>query len=230
MPRPWIIVHCLMSVDARLTTARRLETHWEEIAPTAVHEYYRLARHLGVQGILTSASLISLAEHTLAEQDIVASDPRQLAPAVIVPDNRGRINWTLIKRKPWFRSAVALCSKKTPKDYLEYLDEEGIHYIVAGEEHVDLEAALDALWERYRIGMLACLGGAQLTGALLRRGLIDEISVVIAPLAIGGITTPTLFEASDLSSLQQILRLRLSHFMGLEGGAVWLRYEVIPKE
>jgi 2,5-diamino-6-(ribosylamino)-4(3H)-pyrimidinone 5'-phosphate reductase len=226
MPRPWIIIHCITSVDGRLTTARGLQTRWEEIAPEALREYYRLSHYLGSQGILTSATTLSVAEQSMAGE-LMASEESKPSPVLIVPDNRGRANWTLLKRMPWLKSVIVLCSENTPRSYLTYLEEERIEYVVAGRRRVDLELALETLWGQYRLSLLQCQGGGALNGILLRRGLADELSLVVAPLAVGGTKTPTLFDATDLEDVRSITRLKLSHCQGLTGGALWLRYDVL---
>jgi 2,5-diamino-6-(ribosylamino)-4(3H)-pyrimidinone 5'-phosphate reductase len=229
MPRPWIIIHCIISVDGRLTTARHLRTRWEEVTPEAVAEYYRLSRYLGAQGILISSNNLPVAEQAIQVLQEDAIQPRP-APALIVPDSRGRVNWTLMKRMPWLQSVLVLCAESTPASYLSYLSDEGIEYIVAGDKDVDLRAALEEVWLRRRLSLVQCQGGGILTGQLLRHGLADELSLVVAPIAVGGTNTPTLFEAPDLDSVMHITRLRLSHLQGLNGGALWLRYDIAREE
>lgn len=231
MPRPWVIIHCISSVDGRLTTARGQRTRWEDLTPAALNEYYRLSRHLGAQGVLASASTLVVAEQAISGMDVEPGLPSEKpAPILIVPDNRGRINWTLLKRMPWLGRVLVICSEATPSPYLNYLKDEGIQWITAGADRVDMTTAMEVLWKEYRLGLLQCQGGSALNGALLRNGLVDEISLVIAPLAVGGVKTPTLFDAVDLHSVQEITRLRLSHCQGLDGGALWLRYEVLHPE
>ena len=228
MPRPWIIIHCITSIDGRLTTARGLRTRWEDVTPLALAEYYRLSRHLGAQGILASATTLFVAEQAIAGMDTRPGLPSDKpSPTLIVPDNRGRINWTLLKRMPWLKRVLVICSQATPEPYLNYLEDEDIKWIVAGENRINLPMAMEILWSQYRMGLIQCQGGSALNGSLLRNGLVDEISLVVAPITVGGMKTPTLFNAVDLHSVQDITRLRLSRCEGLKGGALWLRYEVI---
>ena len=56
--------------------------------------------------------------------------------------------------------------------------------IVAGDDHIDLAAALDRLAERGLRRML-CEGGPTLFGALLRAGLVDELCLTVSPLLTG---------------------------------------------
>ena len=61
---------------------------------------------------------------------------------------------------------------------------EGADVIVAGEQTVDLKAAIDALAERGHQRMLA-EGGPYLLGQLIAFGLLDELCLTIGPLLAG---------------------------------------------
>jgi riboflavin-specific deaminase-like protein len=56
--------------------------------------------------------------------------------------------------------------------------------VMAGEEGVDLEAALDHLGGRGSV--VLCEGGPTLNGELARDDLIDELCVTVAPVLVGG--------------------------------------------
>jgi riboflavin biosynthesis pyrimidine reductase len=120
-----------------------------------------------------------------------------------------------------------LCSKATPRSYIEHLQIEGIPYVIAGESHVDLQAALKEVKEGYRVKRIVCQGGGAINGALLRAGLVNEISVLMTPFAVGGIDTPTLFDAPNLISAEYMTRLKLLTCKRFEKNFVWLHYQVI---
>jgi 2,5-diamino-6-(ribosylamino)-4(3H)-pyrimidinone 5'-phosphate reductase len=60
-------------------------------------------------------------------------------------------------------------------------------------ERVDLPAFLDALEQR-GVERLMVEGGGELVFSLLREGLIDEVSVYVAPVFVGGRDAPTLVD------------------------------------
>ncbi|MGD8793152.1 MAG: dihydrofolate reductase family protein, partial [Anaerolineae bacterium] len=158
-----------------------------------------------------------------ADQD--GEDSRTL---LVVPDSRGRIhNWPQIRREPWWRDVVVLCSQATPQDYVDGLRQMGVDTIIAGYDHVDLAAALEALNARYGIQTVQVDSGGTLNGVLLRAGLVDEISVLISPTLAGGMSPRSIYRAPDLASAEGILPLRLFHLERLEDDIVWLRYEVV---
>jgi 2,5-diamino-6-(ribosylamino)-4(3H)-pyrimidinone 5'-phosphate reductase len=51
---------------------------------------------------------------------------------------------------------------------------------------------LRTLRDKYKIRTIACEGGPTLFRALLKRGLIDQLNLTIAPYLFGGAKAPTL--------------------------------------
>jgi riboflavin biosynthesis pyrimidine reductase len=74
---------------------------------------------------------------------------------------------------------------------------------------------------------LGLSGGGSINGAFLRKDLIDEISLVIAPLAIGGTSTPSIFDSENLKDIGDATNLELKNMKPVSDGAVWLQYTVI---
>lgn len=68
------------------------------------------------------------------------------------------------------------------------------HLIVAGDEEVDLAAALHMLADEHDVRHVLCEGGPSLNTALLATGLVDELCITVAPLLTGsdarGIVSP----------------------------------------
>jgi 2,5-diamino-6-(ribosylamino)-4(3H)-pyrimidinone 5'-phosphate reductase len=126
---------------------------------------------------------------------------------------------------PW-RGGVALCAASTPTEHLDYLDAHGIERLVAGEERVDLAAALDWLAERHGVRTVRVDSGGTLNGALLRAGLVDEVSVLVHPALVGGTSPRSLFRASDLEHAGGVVALSLEAMERVRRDVVWLRYTV----
>jgi 2,5-diamino-6-(ribosylamino)-4(3H)-pyrimidinone 5'-phosphate reductase len=153
--------------------------------------------------------------------------PGDARPLLVVPDSRGRLrSWDYWRAQSYWRQAVALCSRATPGEYLDYLREHNIEYIVAGDDHVDYRAALEELNTRHEVRVVRVDSGGTLNGALLRAGLVDEVSVLVHPVLIGGTTPRSLFRAPNPASAEDAVPLHLLHLERLEGDVVWLRWQV----
>ncbi len=68
--------------------------------------------------------------------------------------------------------------------------------------------------------------GGTLNGALLREGLVDEVSVLIHPYLVGGTTPGSMFRATDLKKDDDVIRLSLIAVEKAKDNIVWLRYKV----
>jgi 2,5-diamino-6-(ribosylamino)-4(3H)-pyrimidinone 5'-phosphate reductase len=222
MKLPKVILHMGLSVDGR--------DDWGAVSGSP---YYELVARFQANVDLSGSKTIATAflpenpQEAFADiYDLWANMPAR--PKLAVVDSKGRIdNYHLIKKQPWWEDVIALCSATTPKDHLKYLEEQGVEYILAGEEQVDLAAALQTLHERYGVKVVRVDSGGILNGVLLRAGLVDEVSVVISPELVGGTSARSLFVAPDLTSSEGVIPLRLTHVEEFKGGFVWLRYEVI---
>ncbi len=91
--------------------------------------------------------------------------------------------------------------------------------VVAGDEDVDLRAAVQALHER-GLRRLLCEGGPTLVTALLAAGLLDELCLTTSPVLLG--TAPTLLVAA----LPAPVGLHLVHLVDGEDGSLLSRWTV----
>lgn len=85
---------------------------------------------------------------------------------------------------------------------------------------------LDILHERFGIRRLLLEGGAGINGSLLAAGLVDELSVLIAPALDGGEDVQGIVAFKD--GLAGRVRLSLIAADTLQHGIVHLRYQVLP--
>jgi riboflavin biosynthesis pyrimidine reductase len=90
--------------------------------------------------------------------------------------------------------------------------------VVAGDSHVDLRAALDALADR-GLRHVECEGGPHLLGWLIAAGLLDELCLTVAPVVAGGTAGRIV---AGLQS-QVVDDLQLVHVLEDEG-YLFLRY------
>jgi 2,5-diamino-6-(ribosylamino)-4(3H)-pyrimidinone 5'-phosphate reductase len=154
----------------------------------------------------------------------VKNDPR---PLLVIADSRGRMRcWDNIRKWPYMRDVLALCSSTTPQEYLGYLKDRRIGKIVAGNDHIDMRAALEALNREYGVKVLRVDSGGTLNSVLLHAGLVSEVSVLIYPFIAGGKSDPSLSDPlkAGIAELQVSLKLQCTEVVG--NGIVWARYLV----
>lgn len=219
---PRVILHNAVSADGRI----------DGFVPD-IGQFYELAGGFKEDATLVGAETILNPPEPIPPEDDHAFEPPQIdpkdpRPLLAVPDSRGRVrHWHFLRAQPYWRAMVALCSKTTPKEYFDYLRKRHVEWIVAGDDHVDMPAALEELNARYGTKVVRVDSGGTLNGVLLRAGLVHEISILIHPTLVGGTTPKSLFRGPDLASPDSAIPLKLIHAEEFESGAVWLRYEVL---
>jgi riboflavin biosynthesis pyrimidine reductase len=102
------------------------------------------------------------------------------------------------------------------------------HYFFAGKMELDLGVALEMLARELRVKRLLLEGAGGANGALLRAGLIDEISLILWPVVDGAKGAPSVFDSSEAEAEQRapIQTMTLESSRVLDRGAVWLRYRL----
>jgi 2,5-diamino-6-(ribosylamino)-4(3H)-pyrimidinone 5'-phosphate reductase len=107
---------------------------------------------------------------------------------------------------------------------LDYLAERRIETIIAGDDRIDMRAALEELDRTYGVKVLRVDSGGTLNSVLLKNGLVDEVSVLIHPFIAGGKADPTLCD--PLHAGIRNLQVPLSHLRTevMAQGIVWSRY------
>jgi 2,5-diamino-6-(ribosylamino)-4(3H)-pyrimidinone 5'-phosphate reductase len=209
---PYVVIHTAVSVDCRMD---RLDVDMEQ--------YYSLIPTWKEDCTLSSSQTMLQAGLEEWEHD-GSSDPS--APLLAVVDGRGRFNgWKKVAPSPFWRKGVALSTTRTPEEHLEQVRSSGADVIVAGDEHVDLRAALEELNVRYGVGTVRVDSGGTLNGVLLRAGLVSEVSMVMQPQLIGGRSPSSFFIADDLGG-GAAMDAELMSVERLDGGSVWLRYRL----
>ena len=157
-------------------------------------------QHLFRQRALADAVLLG---HSTLERDNVrlgvSEDLRQErikrgqspAPVRVIVSNEGRINPQL-KIFQWELSPILIfTTERMPRDVRSALsDRATLHF--SKTRNVDLHAMLKLLRRNYNVRRVACEGGPTLFRSMLERGLIDELSLTIAPYLFGGASAPTL--------------------------------------
>lgn len=100
-------------------------------------------------------------------------------------------------------------------------------------DKLNLRQILKDLYEKYGAERLTIQSGGNMNGRFLREDLIDYVSVVIAPVLVGGRDTPTLIDGDAISSPSELSAIRPMELLGckvLHDSYIHLRYKVTHKE
>ena len=122
---------------------------------------------------------------------------------------------------------ICVVSEQAADDYLATLRQRQISYVVAGRDSVDLAKAVEQLGELFGIRTLLLEGGGHINGAFLAAGLVDEVSLLIAPGVDGRPEIAAVFDGMKRTPGGKAVSLKLKSFERREGDVLWLRYDVV---
>jgi 2,5-diamino-6-(ribosylamino)-4(3H)-pyrimidinone 5'-phosphate reductase len=119
---------------------------------------------------------------------------------------------------------VIFTTDQTSKAQVEILRSHGLEVFVHESPHVELKKALYTLKE-LGVNRLMVEGGGTLNFELLRLGLVDQLSMYIAPMIFGGESAPTAAAGSGVARGEAI-SLKLVYSEVHDDGGVVLQYQV----
>ena len=222
---PWVILYNAVSLDGRITGF-----------DADVELYYELASGWDVDAVLMGSNTVltgfGLKPGQIIGESEVAFQPRKKEeeddrPLLVVPDSKGQIRiWSELLKMPYIRDVLVLCSRSTPSEYLDFLDERYIDYLVVGYQHVDLEVALEELNTKFDVKKIRIDSGGVLNGVLLRAGLVDEVRLLVHPELVGGDKTNSIFQEMGLDDWNTPIKLKLDNVEKIKDDIIYLKYKV----
>jgi riboflavin biosynthesis pyrimidine reductase len=229
--KPYVICHMLISLDGRIHPSRWTESPdgdrkvWSSVYEK-VHE--TLAADAWLVGRVTMAEM-SKAEAHPPDGPFDVTRPHHFARRdadsyAIAFDRSGKLHFT--KPDVGGDHVVVLLGPGVPDSHLAELAKDGVSYVVAADEAMDARPLLELLGRELGIERLLVEGGGNVNGSMMAAGVVDEISLLVAPAIDGALRITGVFEVPDARGLAGKARLRLTSSETLEHGLVHLRYAV----
>lgn len=223
--KPYIISHMMTSVDGRIDCSM--------VGQLSTDEYYVALEKLGPCSKLSGRVTTALECTAVKEESIrMEGNPighksvyiaRKSEEYTVIVDTHGKLRWQTNEADG--HPLLCIVGEQVSREYLETLREQGISWIAAGTERIDLPQAMELLYEHFGIERLAIVGGGHICGGFLETGLIDEVSIMVAPGIDGRKGQTAVFDGISHTECSPY-RLKLENVEQWETGIVWLRYKV----
>ena len=227
---PRVICHMMASVDGRIVTggwplSKDESGQYERVHATYEPDAWICGRVTMEEHFAAGARAEAEVARTydgLPREDFVA--PGEHESFAIAVDARGKLVWQ--SGEVAGDHVVAVLSERVSDDYLATLRARGVSYLLAGRDDIDLPLALEKIGARLGVRTLMLEGGGGINGSFLRAGLIDEVSLLVAPVADGRVGTPAVFDVEGEDAVPW--RLALAGVERRADDVLWLRYRVEP--
>lgn len=230
MKRPYVVCHILSSLDGKIN-GPFMST---QSAGNLAREYGRLRTEMSADAWMygTSTTKEFTAHSTPAlksdspvvEGDFAADTHAELYYVSI--DIKGEIGWEsgTFHIRGRDSHVIEILTETTPNAYKAYLREKGVSYIIAGKEELDCQAAMEKLYSLFHIRKLLLCGGGIADWSFLEAGMIDELSLLLAPVTDGSRGTANLF--THISGLTESapVEFTLQKAEPIAGSGLYLNY------
>jgi 2,5-diamino-6-(ribosylamino)-4(3H)-pyrimidinone 5'-phosphate reductase len=222
--KPYVICHMLSSIDGRIDVASL-----KELTPAGEYEATgaQLNGDAWICGRRTMQQHFAEPQPFRAASDILAGPQpvyvaRRAKSYAVAVDTVGKLRWSSADIDG--DHLISVLSERVTAEYLAILRDLVISYIVSGHTVVDLAQAVNLLGEHFGIRTLLLEGGGHINGAFLEAGLVDELSLLIAPGVDGRHDIPAVFDGIS-PERSKAFPLRLKSVERREPDILWLRYE-----
>lgn len=225
--KPYVICHMLGSVDGRIKQDiwgfKDHHKYFEEPASKIKADAWLVGRVTMQEFSSKKAPAKKRGRINIAKEDFVADYDAKTFAVVIDPSGKCYWDSNMVSTE----HVIEVLTEKVSANYLAHLQEQNVSYIFGGAEELDLKLVLKKLYKLFGIKKLRIDGGGHVNGSFLKAGLIDEFSLVLAPVADGTIGAPTVFEAAEGYAKRKATQFKLKSVKKIYDDFLWIRYEVL---
>ena len=218
----------LMSVDGKISTGDTVDLDFDRDLPKVsgaregLHQYYDLEKQTDLFSLNTGRVMAKIGINERAQK------PKKALFSFVIIDNQPHITLKGVEYLSQWLTKLILVT--TNADHHAILTPRENVVPVVYKNEVDFVDLFGRLKVDHGIERLTIQSGGTLNAVLLRQNLIDHISIVVAPVLVGGKTTPTLVDGEALHTLEDLVNLKalkLTMCCVIMDSYIHLRYDII---
>nr|WP_228045920.1 dihydrofolate reductase family protein [Saccharopolyspora sp. HNM0983] len=185
LQRPWVRVNFVSSLDGAVSVHGRSQG----LSSADDRTVLALIRDLADVVLVGAGTAMTEGYRGIKHTEVRADRRRRNGLSDVPPIALVTPNGSLPPDSPLLTDTlvppIVLTTEAAPAQRRAELADAGADVVLAGDAELDLPAALAALRAR-GLNRIACEGGPQLFGSLLRADLVDELCLTVSPLLAGG--------------------------------------------
>ena len=216
----------LSSVDGKISTGDIVERDFDKDllklkgANEGLQQYYDLEKRTDIHSFNTGRVMAKIG---MNEKKTISKIP----VSFIIVDNKPHLTLQGVNNMlKWCKKLYLVTTNKNHPAF--QINSDNLEVIT--QTRFDAQKLFLQLKEQYDIKRVTIQSGGEMNALLIRAGLIDRVSIVFAPILVGGRTTPTLIDGDALRSekdLKLIKTLKLDKITKLKGSYLHVTYKVI---
>ncbi len=225
--RPIITLFMLTSLDGKISTGNNNNMDFDKDLPNikgvkkGLYQYYDLEKKTDLHSLNTGRVMEKIGVNN-------KKDPLKSPVSFIVIDNKPHLTEKGVRYMAKWGQKLYLITTNKKHPVFSLKDVSNIEIIYYPK--LILKKVLEDLQKKYKIERITIQSGGTMNSAFLIEGLIDHLSIVVAPVIVGGKDTSTLIDGESLHSkkdLKNIKALKLVKCNVLKDSYTHLLYDVI---
>lgn len=225
MNRPFVFINVAMTADGKIDTSERKGSAISSKQDKERVDMLRAAADavlVGGKTLLEELPKLTVKSEALREGRIRQGRPPNPIKVGVVTAADIPIDSDFVKAGD--ARVVIFTTHRTSKEQLEHLRTHGVEVFVDDAPRVDLVKIMSTLKE-IGVGRLMVEGGGTMNFELLRLGLVDELTLYIAPMIFGGANAPTLADGLGVPR-DAAIEMHLQNIQQWDDGGVVLKYKI----
>jgi len=230
MDRPKTTLFLIESLDGKITTGSINERDFDKDlkrisgVKEGLNQYYELEQKTDLVSINSGKVMAKIGVNDKDEQ------PHEIGVSFVIIDNKPNLSQKGVEYLAnWVKTLYLVTTNKSHPVKLVLNNYNNIE-LIEYDNKIDFEDLLKLLASKYGIDQVTIQTGGTLNAEWIRRGLIDRISIVIAPIIIGGKDTQSLVGGKSFQKfddLKNVKVLKLINCDILKDSYIHLQYNVI---
>ena len=202
---PRTTLFMISSLDGKISSGDTdnvdVDQDWRKIKGTkeGLHQYYELEKRTDVVSFNTGRVMAKIGINK--KQD----NPKRIPVTFVLVDNKPHLNKNGLKYlSSWLKKVYIVTTNKKHPAFKSEENVEVIYY----RKTINFIDLFKKLKKEYKVNRITIQSGGTMNAILFRLGLIDRVSLVIAPIIVGGSTTPTLVDGEAVHSVKELGKLK----------------------
>ena len=217
-----------MSVDGKISTGDTDEMDFDRDLKSldgvkeGLHQYYELEQQTDLVSLNTGRVMAKIGINERVEK------PEKIPVSFVIIDNEPHLTAQGVKYLSQWVTKLYLVTTNKAHPAMTLARENVI--VIPYDASVNLHDLFRKLREEHDVERLTVQSGGTLNAVLMREGLIDHLSLVVAPFIVGGKDTPTLVDGASLRGVVELGKLKALQLVqanAMQNSYLHLRYDVL---